>query len=438
MIPKRLIQTNLTSPDNRDLMKLSKHFVGWSYKNFSSDEERIIFFTQNPIKDFPDIIEKYNRLKGAHKSDIFRYYYLYLNGGCYLDDDAMVYEDIEKIIENYNFVCVESNFFKDFSHIFNGFICTTQKNIIMYKALQHLYNVDYDVARKNYQFACIELYNIVKQSTEKIKIYREVKEGYKCVVYDKKIILAHYYQYKKIPKKYKYIFSLTTIPSRFNKIYLTIESLISQTIKPDKIIINIPKKYNFRIQGQICKKDIDFLYNKYKRFNLVINIIDNDYGPGTKLLGLFNILNFDDKNTYIILVDDDMIYKNYLIEFFSNQKNDVASFYSYKIKDITIGQAADLFFIKSNLLKNFLNYYNKIKDFDYINYHDDFYISYYFYLMNKKIVRLPLLYNKSVYEIHTLKDSLHLIKNKYSRENLNKKIYNILSSLDFSELEKIE
>ena len=38
-----------------------------------------------------------------------------------------------------------------------------------------------------------------------------------------------------------YIISLTTIPSRVNYIENTIKSLFEQTLKPTKIILNIPK-----------------------------------------------------------------------------------------------------------------------------------------------------------------------------------------------------
>ena len=45
--------------------------------------------------------------------------------------------------------------------------------------------------------------------------------------------------------------SISTIPQRLKNISTTIESLLTQTQKPDKIFINIP--------------------NKYKRFNEIIN-----------------------------------------------------------------------------------------------------------------------------------------------------------------------
>ena len=49
----------------------------------------------------------------------------------------------------------------------------------------------------------------------------------------------------------KFIFSLTTIPNKFDKLYLTIDSLINQTIKPEKIIVNIPRKYSLRFKTSI-------------------------------------------------------------------------------------------------------------------------------------------------------------------------------------------
>jgi len=41
----------------------------------------------------------------------------------------------------------------------------------------------------------------------------------------------------------KFCVSLTTIPSRIKNVYKTIENLNNQTIKPDKIFLNIPNEY---------------------------------------------------------------------------------------------------------------------------------------------------------------------------------------------------
>lgn len=206
IIPKILIQTNIKKQENHVLQKLSKMFIGWKYKNYKSDDEIIQYFKDNPLKDFPNIINKFNTLHGAHKSDLFRYYYLYINGGCYLDDDSMIYIPIDNIIKNYDCVFIKSNYFGDFIHIFNGFICTYPKNPILYEALKHLYNINYNNIN-NYQFVCEELYTIIKKINHpNIKIYEEtltkIEKKDKSIIYNDNndIILIHYFQEKKIPK----------------------------------------------------------------------------------------------------------------------------------------------------------------------------------------------------------------------------------------------
>jgi hypothetical protein len=48
----------------------------------------------------------------------------------------------------------------------------------------------------------------------------------------------------------KYIVSLTTIPSKFDNIHYSLKSLLNQNILIDKIILHIPKIYNFRFNNQ--------------------------------------------------------------------------------------------------------------------------------------------------------------------------------------------
>ena len=49
--------------------------------------------------------------------------------------------------------------------------------------------------------------------------------------------------------------SISTIPSRIKSIDKTINSLLSQTLKPDKIFVNIPNKYK-RFKYNIEEKDM--------------------------------------------------------------------------------------------------------------------------------------------------------------------------------------
>ena len=87
--------------------------------------------------------------------------------------------------------------------------------------------------------------------------------------------------------------SISTIPQRLKNLSMSVESLLKQTKKPDKIFINIPFKYKRFPEGieedQIPKFD-----------NSIVEITRcEDCGPGTKLLGSLNKL---EKNSLLITV----------------------------------------------------------------------------------------------------------------------------------------
>tara|TARA_B100001765_G_scaffold210765_1_gene172467 strand:- start:208 stop:939 length:732 start_codon:yes stop_codon:yes gene_type:complete len=179
--------------------------------------------------------------------------------------------------------------------------------------------------------------------------------------------------------------SISTIPQRVKNINLSVDSLLKQTKKPDKIFINIP--------------------NKYKRFDEIVN--DNqipkfsdsrvevtrceDCGPGTKLLGSLDKLN---KNSLLILADDDHIYEDYMIEkfyyFYSRAPNNAYSFYVHPLGNFGVGQGADGFAINTNHLDGIKIFYDKIvKNYKELFLYDDLWISYFLYFFRKnKILSL--------------------------------------------------
>jgi hypothetical protein len=157
-------------------------------------------------------------------------------------------------------------------------------------------------------------------------------------------------------------------------------------------------------------------------------------------LGLIKskIIKLDSKDTYIVLVDDDLTYKPYMLEYFDkynkkyyDNKLRAASYYCLNMHEVTIGQGADGFFIKLELLNKFEDYYDIIKKYDYINYHDDYYISYYFYLKQIPINYIKPPYDSLIYSKETSSniDALMFIQDKYNRINLNNQIYKILGEL---------
>ena len=179
--------------------------------------------------------------------------------------------------------------------------------------------------------------------------------------------------------------SLSTIPQRLKSLNESVESLLRQTQKPDKIFNNIPYKYkrfNKAIEdNQIPKFD-----------NSVVEITRcEDYGPGTKLLGSLDKFQ---KNSLVILADDDHAYEDYMIEkffyFYTKAPENAYSFYVHPLGNFGIGQGADGFAINTNHLQGIKNFYDKIiKDYKELFLYDDLWISYFLYFFRKnKILSL--------------------------------------------------
>ena len=179
--------------------------------------------------------------------------------------------------------------------------------------------------------------------------------------------------------------SLSTIPQRLKNLNQSVESLLKQTVKPDKIFINIPynyKRFNETIKGnQIPKFD-----------NSIVEVTrSEDCGPGTKLLGS---LNKFEKNSLVILADDDHVYEDYMVEkffyFYSKAPNNAYSFYVHPLGNFGIGQGADGFAINTNHLTGIKNFYDKVvRDYKELFLYDDLWISYFLYFFKKnKILSL--------------------------------------------------
>ena len=78
--------------------------------------------------------------------------------------------------------------------------------------------------------------------------------------------------------------SISTIPQRIKNLNKSVQSLLNQTRKPDKIFINIPFKYR-RFSETIEDRQIPKFDNNFVEITRC-----EDCGPGTKLLGSLNKL----------------------------------------------------------------------------------------------------------------------------------------------------
>jgi len=200
----------------------------------------------------------------------------------------------------------------------------------------------------------------------------------------------------------KFCVSLSSIPSRFENVKEVINSINLQTIKPNKIFLNIP--YSYQRFPDIRNIDIG-IFKDIKDSNFEINRCE-DYGPGTKLLGSISRLKEFD---FVILVDDDHYYHPRMCElfgkYFYQNKENAYSFYTTKIYDLTIGQGADGFLINTGHLNGILDfYYKNVRDHKRCFLDDDFWISIFLNKFKfKQVISLEDIKKKEIQEKYIYK-----------------------------------
>jgi|UniRef100_A0A6C0IPB0 mannosyltransferase OCH1-like enzyme len=209
MIPKTIVQTSRNNPQQYVVDMIRELSPEWSYLHFT-DDEVIKFFIENPLPEFPDVINKfYSFSYGEHRADLFRYYFLFVKGGVYFDTDAMIEENMDKIAKNYDYFSVNSSYVPN--SIFQGFIGCVPGHAIIHKALTDIYNTSNNHflrTPENFHDLCKNMYTFVLEYPDKsnIYLYQEIYgDNITANVIDpqenNKVVLKHYHIEKIIPKK---------------------------------------------------------------------------------------------------------------------------------------------------------------------------------------------------------------------------------------------
>ena len=217
MIPKILVQTSLCKPQQYVIDLFCKFAPNWKYEHYN-DAEVLQFFSDNPHPEFLNITEKFNNMHvGQHKADLFRYYFLYIKGGVFIDSDAMLNTQLDDITRNYDFFTVDCDNIPGV--IFQGFIGSISGNKILYNALIHAYNITQEELNTDYHALCKHIYNQLYDENKNKKIYNIHMKLYNentynegaVKVYDKchdpnKALLFHYWRFKIIVKNPQPVF----------------------------------------------------------------------------------------------------------------------------------------------------------------------------------------------------------------------------------------
>lgn len=191
MIPKRIIQVWMQGPLNskikENIMRLNP---GYEYL-FFSEKDCINYIKTHYTETLTKLFESLRNL--AHKCDLFRYCYLYKEGGIYIDADLEMKVSCDTIINasNSNFISAIGAHSNDvFGECTNGFILTEPSNSIF------LYLIDFIVENPNprdYGLYVKDLFN--KLSPKQLYkpyflgdlsyyLYREVRIGGKYYIVD--------------------------------------------------------------------------------------------------------------------------------------------------------------------------------------------------------------------------------------------------------------
>ena len=140
--------------------------------------------------------------------------------------------------------------------------------------------------------------------------------------------------------------ALTTLPSRLELMRPTLDSLLGQTHRPDRILLSLP---HWSRREACAYPRPEWLLG----YAPVLEVVtcDEDLGPGTKLLGCLHRVA---QPACLVLVDDDLHYHPYFLEtLYSHQIEDTRSsfsFWTYSNPPFTVGQGADGFsFYSPNL-----------------------------------------------------------------------------------------
>lgn len=183
--------------------------------------------------------------------------------------------------------------------------------------------------------------------------------------------------------------SMTSIPGREESVQRTLDSLLEQSVSPTKTFFSICNRYK-----RFSDKKYDESYLEKYISNNQIKLIhaEEDYGPVTRLFSALDNIEPNDNIQYILLLDDDAIFKPYLVEsYFDEISKDPTHSYSYSTAEAGFGyyregQCADSWAINIKHLKYIREYHETCisDEEDWFN-QDDYLISSYLYITNTQI-----------------------------------------------------
>mgnify|MGYP006077386983 CR=1 FL=1 len=149
LIPKIIIQTFADKKKIAQKVYNNKKFYAPDYKHIVYDDNQCLKFIKrfNAILSEKDLGETWFSLKkGAHRADLFRYCYLYINGGVYLDIKTELIEPLNITFPKKNILYTVLS--KDINTIYQGVIATPPENPIFMDLIEYIVNNVFTINKK--------------------------------------------------------------------------------------------------------------------------------------------------------------------------------------------------------------------------------------------------------------------------------------------------
>jgi len=151
-IPKVIVQTfssrdKLTPEMAKAIESWREKNPDWEYKLFDNNE-CVEFIGKHFDKDTLEAFD--NLIPGAFKGDLFRYCYLYINGGVYTDIDNICLIPLNEFLnEDDSFVLVKDSVNHKANLIYNAFMATEKNNPVIKEAIDiSVHNVKHNIYPK--------------------------------------------------------------------------------------------------------------------------------------------------------------------------------------------------------------------------------------------------------------------------------------------------
>jgi mannosyltransferase OCH1-like enzyme len=199
-IPKILFQTYNNKSKIPIYITDSLNKYAPDYKYYLFDDIEGLSFIQQYFSEA--VVNRYNTLRGAHKADLLRYCYLYINGGIYADIKTIFIKPLSEIFDHSklsNKDILYSVLAKSKRAIYQGILATTKFNPVFLVLINKIIISTNIEIFMNYHLYTMQMYKLIKNipsMNQDIILFQEIctrntnaprdRYGYYCKVIDKR------------------------------------------------------------------------------------------------------------------------------------------------------------------------------------------------------------------------------------------------------------